>query len=226
MKPRAEQFGDRLAVEYLPSDLRLVIHPSRGPWRTALRVFLILSPLPLLAYAPVQQVMQVYQHFANNNPAYPAQMNTVIKWLVAFSFTIFLHIAGLIMARKRRVRLSVKPPSKLGKWASKIAVPTSEDRLRIEIKTGGGQQSYTSDRSSYFNLRIQPDEFEQLPVGEHARIVYGPGDLWLRFETANYEPFAINLPVDKENVERLAGMIGEVFGQECRVVEMVDACAD
>jgi hypothetical protein len=221
MKLRGEKFGDRLAVMYSHGDLRLVIHPSRGPWRTALRAFLILSPLPLLAYAPVQHAMQVYQHFANNAPGYPTQLDTVIKWLVAFSFTVFLHIAGLIMARKRRVRFSVRPPSRVGKWVSKLADSVPEYSLRIELKTGGGQQTYTFERSSYFNLRIQPGDLEQLPRGEHAKVVSGPGELWLRFETTNYEPFAINLPVDAEHLDRLTTMLSEVFGQECRVLEMV-----
>ncbi|MFI4853779.1 MAG: hypothetical protein ACIAQF_02230 [Phycisphaerales bacterium JB065] len=219
-KPRGEKFGDGLEVAYSPGDLRLVIHPSRGPCRTALRLFLILLPLPLLAIAPVQQAMQVYQHFANNSPGQPAQIDTVIKWAVAFGFAMFLHVAGLIMARKRHAHFSVRPPSRVGKWVSKLTDSVPEDCLHIDLKTGGGQQSYSSERSSYFNLRIQPEEFEQLPHGEHAKIVYGPGDLWLRFETTNYEPFAINLPVDGEHVDRLAAMVGEVFGQECQVMAL------
>lgn len=222
MKLRGEKFGDGLEVEYSPGDLRLVIQPSRGPWRTTLRVVLVLLPLPLLVFAPMQQAMQVYQHFANGAPGYPAQIDTVIKWLVAFGLAIFLHIAGLVMAKKRRVRFSVKSTSRVGKWVSKLTESVPEDSLRIELKTGGSQQTYSTERSGYFNLRIQPDDLEQLPRGEHAKVVSGPGDFWLRFETTNYEPFAINLPVGPEQLNRLAGMVGEVFGQECRVVEIVE----
>lgn len=219
--PRGEKFCDGLEVEYSPGDLRLVIQPPRGPWRTALRVFLILLPLPLLVFAPVQQAQQAYQHFASNASGYPAQIDTVIKWLVAFSLAMFLHVVGLSMARRRRVRFLVKPPSRVGKWMSNLTDSAPDDRLTVQLKRAGSEQSYTTEISGYFNLRIQPDELERLPSGEHTRIIYGPGNFWLRFETTDYEPFAINLPVDAEHLDRLAAMIGEVFGQECRVVETV-----
>jgi len=61
-----------------------------------------------------------------------------------------------------------------------------------------------------------------LPNGEKDKLVFGHGDWWLRFETVGDGAYAINLPVDEARVNRLAGMIGEIFGQECRVVETAE----
>jgi len=203
-----ERLGDGLEIESRPGFLRLMIQPRKVRLKPGVWIGLIVVNGLVLA-GGFGLWKWVGGPFSSGGSGKSWQDTVWFVWLtllLLFGGTLMMFIS---MGMRRRVLLLRDPTDPGAMLTVRIRHPFSGSRTRL-------------GRDEVENLRLQTLDAGSPPNGEKDKLVFGHGDWWLRFETVGDEAYAINLPVDEARVNRLAGMIGEIFGQECRVVETAE----
>lgn len=212
-KPRGEQFGEGLEVEYSPGDLRLVIQPPVVDFRFRIRSTF---PLVLMAIGTISIV--------------------VVFWLAPVSFpgggTLFsfngffwhawFFLFWFVLIRTLLDR-SYRTPSEV-RFTKSALISAQYKKCRKHGICIHVRQFLTNKRISLrsdelHDFRVQPYGIEALPDRDRDVRIYGDGDWELRVWTDKLD-FVVNLPTHIDRLDRLVTMIGEVFGRECRVVEI------
>ncbi len=205
---QVERFGEGLNVEQKPGMLRLMIQPK--PTRMIPDAWLILSIL-LLVLAAIG--IGLYLWIGSPLSAFqPIDSSNLMIWVIWLAITGFIAAIPVMIKSggwQRKVLLRAAHADGEEVLIVRIRYPFSFSRLKCDPKMIRGLRLYDGD----------PDIWRQNDKDKH---VFAKADWWLLFETAGDVAYAINLPVDTAHVNRLAGMLSEIFGQECRVVETAD----
>lgn len=204
-----EQFGEKLRVKRKPNELRLLIQPRQirlkpGVWPALIALIVLMIGIGIALWFWMGPPFS----FAGSVGQSDTDWQTYV-WLIWTLVLVALLIppAAVFTISTRR----------------KVTLHTSQDAsIRVQIKQPYIRKDVLLQRSDIQDLRLQTQGDESLPSRETNTVLYGLAQWWLRFETPRDGAFAINVPVDEEYIERFAGLIGDAFGQECRVVEIVE----
>lgn len=204
---QAELFGEGLLIEQKPGALRLIIQPK--PSRMVPDAWLFLGILLLLLvaigiglYLWIGTPLSALRSGDRSDPKIWA------IWFVITGFVVCIPIMIKSRGWKRKIFIARQPDD-------------GEQILLFRIRWP----------FSFSRLRCPPDEIQRLRLhsghpgvwrrNDKDKHVFAKAHWWLLFETTNDVQYSINLPVGDEHVHRLAGMLGEVFGQEFRVMQSV-----
>lgn len=216
------QLGEGFFIETADRQFVLMTRPQNPLVKWLMRVGVQLGPFLVIGFAFLYGVHTVILNQFQSSSAQASPPLVLFVWAAVLILSIFLTVLCSGIGKPTRVRFRLGMRGGITKKIASIGGGDPDELLSIRLKQRNSTTNHSAPRDDFFNLRVQQDGIEDVPMGGDAKVVQGRGAWWLRFETKHYQPWCINLAVADSNADRLAQLVSETVGRECLVVRRIE----